>query len=287
MAHKITRFALTELYGKPHLVTESALLPILEYVDMRNLESFKYEEYEDDDNEDEEKQPKLYDGIGVIKIHGSLTYRQVDTVCGAVGTSYQGILQQADSLIAAGASTIVLDVNSGGGEAYSCFTTANELRKRCDESDVKLVSFVDGSSCSAAYALSCVADEVIVHPNANIGSIGCVICLYNDSEALKKEGVERMFISYPKDKVPFDKEGKFTEKFTSRLENSVKELALEFFDHVSAHTSIPTQAIEDLGAQVFSAKEALDIGLVNKIMDQREFGEYLTKNYTKPKQWGF
>lgn len=287
MAHKITRFALTELYNKPHLTTADALLPILEYVDMRNLESFKYEEHEDDEEESEKKPPKLYDGVGVIKIHGSLTYRTVVTMCGDVGTSYQSILQQADELIGAGASTIVLGVNSGGGEAYSCFTTANELRRRCDEADVKLVAMVDGMSASAAYALACVADEVIAHPNASIGSIGCLICVFNDSEHLKKEGIERTFISYPSDKVPFDKDGKFTEKFTSRLEKSVKELALEFFDHVSAHTSLSVEEIENLEAQVFSAKESLEIGLVNKIMDQREFGEYIAANYTKPKQWGF
>lgn len=286
MPRKLTRFALTELYDKPHLVVESALLPILEYVDMRNLDTFKFEEYEDDEEGVCDKQPELYDGVGVIKIHGSLSYRPVQTMCGTVGSSYQGILAQTDDLISAGASTIVLDINSGGGEAYACFTTANEMRKRCDESGVKLVATVDGMSASAAYALSCVADEVIVHPNAQVGSIGCVIALMNNSEYLKKEGIERTFISYPKDKVPFDKEGKFTEKFTSRLEKSVKELAVEFFEHVSTHTGLSAEELENLDGQVFSAKEALDIGLVNKIMDQRELSEYIAANYMKPK-WGF
>ena len=283
MAHKLVKFALTELYNKPHLITEQSILPILDYVDMRNLGEFHLQEDIDEDEYDEEmprKLPHMIAGeIGVIKIHGSLTYRKQYTMCGAVGTSYQGLLESVDEFIEAGAKTIVLDVNSGGGEAYSCFSTADEMRRRVDEAGVKLVAMVDGMSCSAAYALACVADEVIAHPNASVGSIGCLICLYNDSEALKKEGYERKFISFPKDKVPFAEDGKFTDKFISRLEKDVKTLAVDFFDHVSKYTGLSTDGIEALEAQVFNAKEALEIGLVNKVMTQQEFSEYIKNNY--------
>lgn len=285
MAHKITRFALTELYNKPHLITESSLLPILEYVDLRNMQDYKYEEWEDDDEDKEDDRPSpLIDGVGIIKIHGSLSYRPRMTMCGELGASYQGIIQQAQMLIDAGASAILLDVNSGGGEAYSCFSTANLLRKMCDDADVRLCSYVDGTSASAAYALACVADEVVAHENAGVGSIGCLIALLNDSEALKKEGYKRQFISFPKDKVPFNEEGEFTDKFIQRLEKDVKELAEGFFEHVSMHTGLSVEEIVAMDAQVFSAKEALSLGLINKIMTQQEFSDYFAKEYMKPKQ---
>ena len=281
MAHKITRFALTELYNKPHLITETALLPILDYVDMRNLQDFKFEEGE---YEEDSERSELIDGVGIIKIHGSLSYRPLMTMCGAVGTSYQGLIPEVDYLISKGATTLLFDVNSGGGEAYSCFTTATEIRQMCDANDVKLIAYVDGMAASAAYALACVADEVVAHSNASVGSIGCLIALYNDTEALKKEGYERKFISFPKDKVPFDDEGKFTDKFISRLNKSVTELGMEFFEHVSAYTGLSIEQITALDAQVFSAKEAKEHGLINKIMSQKEFSDYVGNEYMKPKQ---
>jgi len=288
MAHKLTKFALTELYNKPHLVTEASLLPILDYVDMRNLENFKFEEWdgEDEDDEDKKHKPEVVNGVAVIKIHGSLSYRPRQTMCGVLGTSYQGLLKEFDAAIESGAKTIVFDVNSGGGEAYSCFSTANEIRRRADEAGVNLISFVDGSSCSAAYAIPVVSDAIIAHPNAGVGSIGVLICLMDDSEAMKKEGYKRKFIAYPKDKVPYGEDGQFTDKFIGRLEKEVKELAYEFAEHVSKYTGLPTEEILSLDAQVFTAKEALSLGLINGIMDQHEFSKYVAENFMT-NEWRF
>ena len=83
MTHKLTRFALTELYNKPHLVTEASLLPILDYVDMRNLENCKFEEWDEEDDEDKEKyNPEVVNGVAVTKLHGSLSYRPRQTMGG-------------------------------------------------------------------------------------------------------------------------------------------------------------------------------------------------------------
>ena len=287
MTHKLTRFALTELYNKPHLVTEASLLPILDYVDMRNLENFKFEEWDEEGDEDKEKyKPEVVNGVAVIKIHGSLSYRPRQTMCGALGTSYQGLLKEFDSAIEAGAKTIIFDVNSGGGEAYSCFSTANEIRRRADEAGVNLISFVDGTSASAAYAIPVVSDAIIAHPNAGVGSIGVLIALLDDSEAMKKEGYKRKFIAYPKDKVPYGEDGQFTDKFIGRLEKEVKELAYEFAEHVSKYTGLSTEEILSLDAQVFTAKEALSLGLINGIMDQHEFSKFVAENFMT-NEWRF
>lgn len=286
MTHKLTRFALTELYNKPHLVTEASLLPILDYVDMRNLENFKFEEWDGEDEEDKKKHPEIVNGVGVIKLHGSTSYRKRMTMCGELGTSYQGMLEQLDDLISAGATTVILNVDSGGGEAYSCFSTAKEIRKRCDEAGVRLLAYCDGRSCSAAYAISVVADEIIAHPNAGVGSVGVLIALLDDSEAMKKEGYKRKFIAYPKDKVPYNEDGQFTDKFISKLEKEVKDLANEFANHVSEYTGLSTEEVLSLDAQVFTAKEALSLGLINGIMDQHEFSKYVAENFMT-NEWRF
>lgn len=275
MSHKLVRFALKEVYNTPLLVTEDSFRSIDNYLSRRNAEDFLFEQKEDDE-EHRKKKPEMYGKVGVLEISGSLTYRPVISMCGAVGTSYQGLLSDANELVSAGAETLLMVVDSGGGSAYSCFSTARSLRKLADDNGVSLIAMVDGSACSAAYALAVVADEVVAHPDASVGSIGCLVSLCNDSKALANEGIERKFVSFPKDKVPLNDAGEFTEKFMARIEKSVKTLGEQFFKHVSEFSGISEEAILALDGQVFSAQEALDIGLINKIMTQDEFSNYLS-----------
>lgn len=274
MTHKLARFAMKEVYNTPLLVTEDAFRSIDNYLSKRNAEDFLFE-YVDDEDRESADESRLIGSVGVIDIRGSLTYRTMYSLCGAVGTSYQGILAEANELISQGAKTLLMVVDSGGGQAYSCFSTAKALRKLADDNNVSLLSMIDGCACSAAYALAVVADEVIAHPDSSVGSIGCLVSLCNDSKALAAEGIERKFISFPKNKVPLNDAGEFTDKFLARIEKSVTDLGKQFFNHVSEFSGVSEKDLLALDGQVFSAKEALDIGLINKIMTQQEFSDYL------------
>ncbi len=273
MSHKLVRFALKEVYNTPLLVTEESFYSIDNYLSKRNSEDFLFEDYDED--ESDKKNPNVIGTIGVLEVRGSLTYRPLFSMCGAVGSSYQGLLADANYLINKGVNKILMVIDSGGGQAYSCFSTAEAIRKLADENDVELIAMVDGSACSAAYALAVVADEVIAHPDSNIGSIGCLVSLCNDSKALAAEGIERKFISFPKNKVPLNDAGEFTDKFLERIEKSVTDLGKQFFTHVSKFSGIKEEDLLALDGQVFSAKEAIDIGLINKIMTQQQFSTYL------------
>jgi hypothetical protein len=63
--------------------------------------------------------------------------------------------------------------------------------------------------------------------------------------------------------------------FLAELQESVNELHTEFVNHVASYRSLSPDVIDGLNAKVFSAKKALDIGLVDKIMTQDEFANYL------------
>lgn len=281
MAHKIFRWAAQTVYNTPHLITQNQFDFIDEYLSKRNSNDFVFDWKEDQreenpEPEDDECLPEVFGKVGVLEIEGALTYKPVYTMCGKVGTSYTDLVAGMQYLAGRGVKIVVLDVDSGGGMAYSCFTSANEVRKIADDFGIEIISMIDGTSCSAAYAWTAIADEVIAHPDSQVGSIGCLIALINDTKALEKEGYERKYIAYPKDKVPLDDNGNFTTKFLARLEKSVKELGEQFFSHVSSYTGISEEELLALDGQVFSAKEALDIGLINKIMTQAEFSDYIS-----------
>ena len=269
-AHSLLR--LTErLYGVPHLITESALAPILNYLNDRNNLGLVGQPTQPA----KDAEPEQVAGIGEITVDGALTYRPVQTMCGPQGVSYQGILDQAEMLIDSGVKTLILTHSSPGGEAQHCFSTANDLRAMCDANDVTLISYIDTLSASASLALSVVADQVIIHPSASTGSVGCVVAILDRSKAYEQAGLKPIYIASTAGKTPFQADGSFSQEFLDGLQEDVTRLGTEFAEHVSKYTGIPVAEVVGMNARMFHAEAALAAGLVNQIMDHKQFTAYV------------
>lgn len=276
-AHKLVKFT-HSLYSKPHLINQVAFNAVSTYLNQRNMMNPSQVVTLESEGEDKPDDLDDFDpnsGVGVITIEGALSYKPIYGLCGEVGCSYTSLLDQAEDMIEAGAKTLVLNIDSGGGEGYGCMETANELRKMCDEAGVYLIAYNDGSVASAAYAIACAADEVISNPFADTGSIGVLVALMNDSKALEQEGYTRSFIYAGNKKIPYAEDGSWKESFLEDLQVKVDTLYSQFVDHVNKYTGIDTKVIRGFEAGMFSAPEALANGLINKIMTRSEFVEYL------------
>lgn len=272
--HTLMRLT-ASVYNKPHLITADSFAVILDYLDTRNEAgiSLKY-----DTPTEAVDEPKPYAGsLGVLRVDGSLTYKPLMTMCGSVGTSYQSLVDQVEEMVEAGVKTIVMEVTSGGGEAGHCFETAEAIRATCDEAGVKLVGYADTVACSAAYALISICDEVIANPSASLGSIGCVVALMDQSKAYEMAGLKRIFITSGDSKVPFDEDGSFKKEFLDDIQEDVDRLNAEFAAHVSKYTGLDVETIIGLQAKVFDAREAVKLGLANKVMTNKQFAAYVAK----------
>lgn len=272
MAHSLLRFT-SRLYSVPHLITQDALAPILDYLNNRNaqLSSTMVE------GSKEAAKPTKMGSVGEIKIDGALTYQPVEGMCGAVGTSYKNILEQAQMLIDEGVSTLVTVHSSGGGEAAHCFATASDLREMCDEAGVAWLAYIDTYSASASLAIGIAADEVIIHPSASTGSIGCVVCLMDQSKALDNAGLKPIYIASSEGKTPFEASGAFSKDFIVGIQEDVTRLGLQFAQHVSNHTGLPVDDILAMNAKMYHAEAALEAGLVNSIQDHKQFAKHLAE----------
>lgn len=273
MAHKIARLA-SSILSEPQLITADAYNVIAQYLTKRITEA-DFAVCEPDEEEDDEKEEhELIGDIGVIPVSGSLSYKPIVTMCGVVGSSYLGLIAQTQDLIDAGAKLIIYDFNTPGGMASHCFETANTIREMLDSAEIESIAYVDEMAASAGFALACVMDEVIVNPSADVGSIGCVVALENRNKEAIEKG-ELKFITSTNGKVPFTPEGDFSEGFISRLQNNVSKLGNEFIAHVSRYTGLDPASIASFDAQLFNADEALENGLVNKVMTHKEFTNYV------------
>lgn len=272
MAHGARRLK-EKLCNTPHLISPSSFDSVISYLENRE-ESFDVKADSDYEtvgvlsfNEDT--------GVGVIEINGPLTYKStgMEMYCG--GTSYTSILESMNELVEEGAHTVVLSVDSGGGEAYSMTQTSSELRRLADEAGIKLIAYVDGMAASAAYGLSVSAHEIIVNPDAEVGSIGVVVRLINDSKALEQAGYERSFVYAGDSKVPFADDGSFRKEFIQDIQYKVDVMYENFTGYVSEMRNLPVEKIKATQANTFMAKDAVELGLADKIMTRLEFFDYL------------
>lgn len=274
MAHALHRL-LDSVWNTPHLVTEAALQPIVEYLQSRTEQGLPVFAIVPEAKTADEKKAENIGGIGEIQIDGVLTYKPVMGMCGPVGCSYQGIIEQAHELISAGVDTILTVHNSPGGQAQHCFSTANELRAMCDEAGVKWVAYIDTLSASASLAFSVAADETIIHPSASTGSVGCVVALLDQSKYLANMGLKPVYIASTPGKTPFAEDGSFSADFIKDVQSDVTRLGNQFADHVAKYTGLPAKEITAMDAKVFHAEDALEKGLVTAVMDHRQFAKHL------------
>lgn len=274
MSHELLRLT-SKICNTPLLVTEAYLDKVIQLLESRNSgaelavvadrlapkqRSLQYIE---------DKQ------LGIVDIHGGITDIPYQAMCEEEGVSHQSFREEVEQLISAGAKTIVLDQDSNGGLAHMAFESANYIRELADDNDVKLISYISGSSFSASYIYSAVAHEVIASPSAEAGSIGVRVQLRNTNGYLRNLGIEDKYITAGEGKVPFNEDGSWDESFLADIKESVLEIYDQFTDHVTMWRGLDKQEIIKLGAKTFSTKKSLENGLIDKVMTLEQFKAYI------------
>lgn len=277
MPHSL--FKLTQkILGVPHLINKQSFNSITSYLNSRNVQGMKLVPAPMTEEDMPEETPDDLDDInsvGIINICGPLTNKPTgwEMMCG--GCSYESIMEQCEELIEEGASCIVMVIDSGGGEAYGCFSAGDNIRKQCDDAGIPLYAYIDGCSASAAYGLTCVADEVIANPYSDVGSIGVLVSLVDTSKQDEMNGVKYVYVTAGKEKIPYAEDGSFRPEFINDLQYKVDFLYEAFCDHVSNYTGLSVEDIKNTEAKTFIASDALKLGLINQIMTNEEFVDYI------------
>lgn len=272
---KVARFQ-DSLYDKPLLALPKTVESVFSYLNSRNSGEFELSASKSSFNATtSEVEFDSASKIGTLRIDGPLSYRStiLSALCNL--TSYQKLEADFLNLISLGAKKVVLLIDSGGGESYGCFETAALIRSLADKSDVRLIAYADGIAASAAYAFASVAHEFVMNPHAEAGSVGVVVRLRNANEAMTKMGVKDTYVYAGDSKIPFDASGDWSEEFIADLQSKVDVLYGDFTKFVSKYRKISVKDVIATNAKMFSAKDAIKLGLADKAMTREELGDYL------------
>lgn len=174
---------------------------------------------------------------------------------------------------------IVLDVNSPGGSVYGIQEVAQKIYDARGKKPIVAVS--NHLMASAAYWIGSAADEIVISPSGDVGSIG-VFAMHQDwSAALDKEGIKVSLISAGKFKVEGNPYEPLGDEARASIQTSVDESYDYFVEAVARHRGVNPAAVRSgFGeGRVVSAREAVKLGMADRIATLEEtVNDLINKN---------
>lgn len=200
--------------------------------------------------------------IAIVPVWGALTPD------GWYGTSLDELPRVLRSLDNnAQISAIVLNVRSPGGTVVGTPEAAAAVRAVRDRGQTKIISVANGMMASAAMWIGAAAEEVVVTPSGEAGSIG-VISMYADmSKWYESLGVKIDVMRVPANKARFTGVEPLTAEMKNTIDVKLQETYEAFKRAMADNRGIRIDQVEKKfgGGEMLSAKAAVDAGLVDRI----------------------
>lgn len=181
--------------------------------------------------------------IAIVSVRGPLMHHE-DFWC----DSYDAIKARVVDALATTPKAIVLSIDSPGGLVSGCFDTTDEIRAICADAKVPLYAYVDGTACSAAYALACAGDVIVIPPTGTVGSIGCITELTSFAKLDEAMGVDRRLVMSGARKGDGNPSAPITDAAELAVQAEVDQLAAAFFDHVARARPMDAEEVRALDA---------------------------------------
>lgn len=216
------------------------------------------------------KKPYAVDGdVAIVSIEGPLAQRAWS--CWMFeGDGYDAIAERVSAALGdPSIRAVVLRIDSPGGEVAGCFEAVRSIRSAAQSAGKPLTAFVDEMACSAAYALACACDRIVLPDTGCVGSVGVILALMEESKALDMVGITPNVITSGAAKADGHRAIPLSPEARARLQAEVDQLALVFAQEVANGRGIDAQEALALEAQTFYGTEAIKRGLADQIGNLR------------------
>lgn len=209
---------------------------------------------------------RIAGGVAVVSIVGTLVNRGawVGAYSGLV--SYEGISAQ---LREAGADpsvhSVILDIDTGGGEAGGITTVAAQIKALAQTK--RVIAVVNDTAASGGYWLASAADEIVVSETSMVGSIGVVVLHVNRAGEMQQRGWSPTFIFSGAHKVDGHSLGPLPDSVRADVQQAIDALYGRFVEGVAAGRGVRLTAemARATEARVFHGQAAIAAGLADRL----------------------
>lgn len=269
--------------------TPWAILPeqllVLEEIVMRHVsgEKLSAEEVQARTNGSQRPLDRRVNSVAVLPLFGSIFPRanMMTEMSGATSAERFGA-QFASLVNDPEVGSIVLDVNSPGGQVYGI----EELSRQIFDARGKkpVVAVANHMMASAAYWIGTAAEEVVVTPSSDVGSIGVFAVHQDMSAALMQEGIKLSFISAGKHKIETNPYQPLSEEARAAIQKSVNEAYDAFIGAIARNRGMDATAVRSgFGeGRLVSARQAVASGMADRVGTLEETINHLLNGNVSP-----
>ena len=182
------------------------------------------------------------------------------------GTSYESFGKLFESTLAnPDIKAIIADIDSPGGVVSGVDELSQQIAAARGKKPI--IAHVNATCASAAYWAWSGADEIVLNPSAEIGSIGVMMVHDDVSAALEKQGVKRTLISegkYKGEGAPFQP---LSEDALAHRKERAKFYYDRFVGRIASNRSVPVATVIDKFGQgrMVDADQAVKLGMADRV----------------------
>lgn len=206
--------------------------------------------------------------VMVLPLFGIVSHRihQVQDISGPGGTSTEGFARAFRQAVNdPGVESIVIDIDSPGGSVFGVPELADEIYSARDRK--KIVAVANAQAASAAYWIGTAAQELVVTPSGEVGSVGVWTAHADASKYYEMMGLDWSLISAGKFKVEGNPYEPLGEEARAALQASVNDYYEMFVKAVARHRGVkPADVRNGFGeGRMVAAKDAVAQGMADRV----------------------
>ncbi len=187
------------------------------------------------------------------------------------GLSLAGVAGPLQRAFAMANGAVAIQINSPGGSAVQSRLIFQRIRDLAREKNVRVYIFAEDVAASGGYMIACAGDEIYADPSSIVGSIGVLYASFGLTDAIRKLGIERRVHTAGEKKMAFDIFQPENPDDIARLKRVQQVIHQDFIDLVKERRGrkIELQGDHLFTGEFWSGRQALELGLVDGIMDLR------------------
>ncbi|MGA0615940.1 S49 family peptidase [Paracoccus sp. KR1-242] len=209
---------------------------------------------------------RIAGGVAIVSIVGTLVNRGGWIGASSGLVSYEGILTQLrEAAIDASVHSVILDIDTGGGEAGGITAVAAAIHDL--KRSKRVVAVVNDTAASGGYWIASAADEIVVSETSMVGSIGVVVLHVNRAGELQQKGWDATFIHAGAHKVDGHSLGPLPASVRADVQAAIDTLYDGFVKGVAAGRGarLSEEAARATEARVFHGQAAIAAGLADRL----------------------
>jgi signal peptide peptidase SppA len=206
--------------------------------------------------------------VAVLPLVGIISHRMsaMDEISGPGGTSTDKFSKAfAQAMADPNVKAIVIDIDSPGGSIDGVAELFDQIYSARGSKPITAIS--NTLMASAAYWIGVAADEVVVTPSGQVGSIGVYMVHEDWSKALEMKGVKTTYISAGKYKTEGNPDEPLTDEAKASLQKMVDDYYGMFTKAVAKGRGTKVSAVKSGFGQgrVVTAEEAVTLGMADRV----------------------